>query len=89
MDFKKLEEATSKVTYELLKGLPVGDSIELGNGYYLMHQEYDYVCLDDDDCEDESYFVVYSSEIKEDILSVQYDSFDNNSVVFTDIYGLD
>jgi len=52
MDFKKLEEATSKVTYELLKGLPVGDSIELGNGYYLMHQEYDYVCLDDDDCEE-------------------------------------
>lgn len=89
MDFKKLEEAKSKVTYELLKSLPVGDSIELGDGYYLMHQEYDYVCLDDDDCEDESYFVIYNDEIVADILSVQYDSSDNNSIVFTDIYGLD
>jgi len=84
MDFKKLESATSQVTYELLKKLSVGDSVELGNGYYLMHQEYD-----DEDCEGESYFVIYNDEIVADILTVQYDSSDNNSIVFTDIYGLD
>ena len=87
-DLKTLELATSKVTYELLKKLPIGDSVELGNGYYLIHQEYDYVDLDEDDCEDESYFVIYSDEIGDDILSVQYESRDSNSVEFTDIYGI-
>lgn len=86
MNLKTLESATSQVTYELLKKLPVGDSVELGNGYYLMHQEYDYVCLDDDDCEDESYFVIYNDEVVADILSVQYNS--DKSVEFTDIYGI-
>lgn len=80
MDLKTLESATDKVTYELLKNLPVGDSVELGNGYYLIHQEYD--------CEDESYFVIYNDEIGDDILSVQYESRDSNSVEFTDIYGI-